>query len=190
MNITTRPFSTEEAVLLILRSKTPWKEIFFLALYTGLRISDLLKLPWNPCPDSIVVEEQKTKKMKPILFTDLAKGYWNSLYSYGEKRTFLYPFSDASTYRKSVQNHCKKIGIDPYRVAFHSLRKSHAVIAYREGGLLQAKSTMNHSSIRVTEKYIETALKFDCGKVYGLNPLKRVNSILTRLTPRNIVPFA
>jgi hypothetical protein len=61
MNITTRPFSTEEAVLLILRSKTTLERNFFLALYTGLRISDLLKLPWNPCPDSIVVEEQKLK---------------------------------------------------------------------------------------------------------------------------------
>jgi len=166
MNITTRPLTTEEAVLLILKSKTPWKEIFFLALYTGLRISDLCKLPYNECPDSIVIEETKTKKLKPIMFTELAQGYWNSLYRYGEKRVFLFPFQDPSTYRKSVQNHCKKIGIDTYRIAFHSFRKTHAVIAFRDGGLLEAKATMNHSSIRVTEKYIETALKFDCGKVY------------------------
>jgi hypothetical protein len=37
---------------------------------------------------------------------------------------------------------------------------------------------MNHSSIKVTEKYIETALKFDAGKVYdhifieGMKPLQ------------------
>lgn len=166
MNITTRPLSTEEVVMLIVKSRSPWKEIFFLALYTGLRISDLLDLPYEDCPDMLVISEKKTGKTKPIDFTDLAKGYWNSLYKYGKPREFLFPYRDPSSYRKSIQSHCKKLGIDTYRIAFHSLRKSHAVIAYREGGLLQAKSTMNHSSIRVTEKYIETALKFDCGKVY------------------------
>lgn len=166
MNITTRPLSTDEVVILVSKSKAPWKHIYFLALYTGLRISDLILLPWTPSPILFPVIETKTKKPKSFIWTDLAASHWGQLYAFGHPRDFLFPFQDVSTYRKRVQTDCVRFSVNPYRVAFHSFRKSHAVIAFRDGGLLQAKSTMNHSSISVTEKYIESALKLDNGMAY------------------------
>lgn len=166
MNITTRPLTTDESVILIGRSAQPWKSIYFIALYSGLRISDLIRLPYHLEPVSEPVIEKKTGKPKSIIWTDLATNYWTELFYYGNPREFLFPFSDTSTYRKRIQCDCIRYKINPYRIAFHSLRKAHAVIAYRDGGLLQAKSTMNHSSVAITERYIESALKFDNGLAY------------------------
>lgn len=166
MNITTRPLSTDEVVILVSKSPGPWKQIYFLAVYTGLRISDLMALPWQPDPVTDPVIEKKTKKPKSFIWTDLSIGHWKALYAQGSPREFLLPFQDPSTYRKRVQADCVRYNLNPFRVAFHSFRKSHAVIAYRDGGLLQAKSTMNHSSLSITERYIESALKFDNGLSY------------------------
>lgn len=165
MNITTRPFTNDEITALILKSNTPWKEIYFLAFYTGLRISDLMSLPWQPWPISYPIYEQKSKKTKLINFTELSRQYWNSLYNYGNKREYLFPFRDPSAYRKAIQRDCIRFDIDPYRIAFHSIRKTHAVLTYKHGGLLAANATLNHSNIKITQKYIENALRFDCGLI-------------------------
>jgi integrase len=166
MNITTRPLLTDELVSLIFGVQQPWKSIYFLAAYTGLRVSDLMDLPWQAQPPLAPVLEHKTNKRKFLAWTTLALGYWSALYEFGEPRTYLCPPRDPSTYRKAIQRDCAALGIPTSRVAFHSLRKTHAVIAFNEGGLLHAKSTMNHSSLATTEKYIETALRFDTGRAF------------------------
>lgn len=166
MNITTRPLLTDELIQLVLGTPTPWKEIFFLAAYTGLRVSDQLELPWQIDPPTWPIIEHKTGKKKYLAFTDMAIGYWRSLYNFGDPRRFLYPARDVSTYRKALKARCIALGIPEQRIAFHSFRKTHALITYRENGLLAAKSTMNHSSLAVTEKYIEAALRFDTGRAF------------------------
>lgn len=166
MNVTTRPLQVEEIVALVVKSRTPWKQIYFLSVYSGLRISDLMSLPWQPQPPSRAIREKKTRKLKFISWSQLACDHWGKLYEFGQPRKFLFPYQEPSTYRKHLQRSCILLGIDTYRIAFHSLRKSHAVINYRDGGLLAAKSAMNHSSVLVTERYIETALRFDNGKPF------------------------
>jgi integrase len=166
MNITTRPLSTNELVMLVSKTPTPWKQIYFLAAYSGLRISDLLQLPWSSCPPYSNIVEIKTHKFKKVIWSDLAQAHWNALFNFGLPRKPLFPYYDPSTFRKAIQSDCKRLGIDTFRVAFHSLRKTHAVIAYKEGGILQAKVAMNHSKLSTTETYIENALKMDTYSTY------------------------
>ena len=166
MNITTRPLSSEEILILIEKNRQPWKSIYFLALYTGLRISDLMCLPWQNEPPVRSIVEKKTHKAKLIIWSELATKYWEHLYEFGEQRLFLYPFNDVSSYRKHLQTDCERFKIDRKAVSFHSFRKSHAVITYKKGGMLAAKLTMNHSSLDTTSRYIETALRFDQMTIY------------------------
>lgn len=160
MNITTRPLSNDELRLLLMRSRSPWKQIYYIAVYTGLRISDLIRLPWTPEPDYRPIIEMKTKKPKLIMWTDSARGIWLNLYSYGKPRKYLFPLGDISSYRKHLQRDCILLGIDGYRISFHSLRKTHATIIFKNFGIIQAKKSLNHSDMRTTESYLDTALSF------------------------------
>lgn len=165
-NITTRPLSNDEIVKLVARTKQPWKSVYFIAVFTGLRISDLVRLPWTPEPPTYGIPEKKTKKTKLITWTDVGLSYWAALYAWGRPRRFLFPSQDFSTYRKHIQADCRKLSITSQRVAFHSLRKSHAVIAYRGGGITAARIAMNHSSERTTVAYVEKALSVDLYSSY------------------------
>lgn len=161
MNIVTRPLSSDEIVRLVTHARQPWKSIFFLSGYTGLRISDLIMLPWIPRPTMGQIIERKTQKPRELIWSDLASAYWHDLYCFGSPRKYLFPARDISTYRKALISHCNKLNISTYRIAFHSFRKTHAILAYRENGILAAKAAMNHSSIIQTEKYVTEALKLD-----------------------------
>ncbi len=165
-NIITRPLSTAELMQLVLGVNQPWKSIYFIAAYTGIRISDLLDFPWTELPGSRPICEHKTGKKKFLFWSVQARAYWSALYSWGSPRDFLFPYRDPSTYRKSIQADCTSLGISPDRIAFHSLRKTHAVIAFHTGGIWMAKTTMNHSHVSTTERYIETALEFDTGQAF------------------------
>lgn len=160
-NITTRPLSSKEIALLINNSKQPWKSIFFLAAFYGIRISDLIKLPYQEHQPDHPIFEQKTGKAMILPNSPLCACHWRYLYNYGSPRKTLFPFQDISTYRKALVSHAKRFGISTERLAFHSLRKSHAVIAYRTGGIIAAKSAMNHSSVATTERYVSEALKLE-----------------------------
>lgn len=166
MNITTRPLSGDEIVQLVSKSKQPWKSIFFISGYTGLRISDLLRLPWTEKPTITEIREKKTGKAKRLFWSDLAEGYWESLYNYGQPRKFLFPPRDPSTYRKALRAHATRLGISTSRLAFHSFRKANAVIAYRQGGAIAAKNAMNHSSLDQTERYIAEALRLEANQAF------------------------
>ncbi len=165
MNITTRPLSSDECVQLITHAAPPWKQQYFIAVFTGLRISDLLSLSWFPYPPEKVLEI-KTGKIKEIVWSDLALAHWETLYNFGSPREKLFIQRDSSSYRKRIQSDCAKLLIPHKHVAFHSLRKSHAVIAYRQGGVLAAKQAMNHTSLATTESYIQRALAFDSAMQY------------------------
>lgn len=165
-NIVTRPLSNDEILTLTMKSRQPWKSIYFLAVYTGLRISDLVRIPYVDRPNSNYFFEKKTRKTKRIEWSEVALSYWKALYHWGLPRKKLFPFSEISTYRKHIQRDCSRLSISSGRVAFHSLRKSHAVIAYRSGGIAAAKIAMNHSSERTTTAYIERALQCDVYSAY------------------------
>lgn len=160
-NITTRPLSSKEIATLINKSKQPWKSIFFLSAFYGIRISDLMKLPFQEHQPDHPIYEQKTGKSIILPNSPLCVCHWRNLYKYGNTRAYLFPFSDISTYRKALVSHAKRFGISTERLAFHSLRKSHAVIAYRTGGIVAAKTAMNHSSVSTTERYVSEALKLE-----------------------------
>ena len=160
-NITTRPLTTNELVALVTNSKPPWKHIFFLSAYLGLRISDLLTLPWTETPPEGPVFERKTKKYRSILWSELSTHHWKALWACGQPRDYLFQFRDPSTYRKRLQAEAKRLGFSTPRISYHSLRKTHAVIAYRRGGMLAAKASMNHSSLNTTERYVSEALRLE-----------------------------
>ena len=47
MNIKTRPFTQDEFQKLLWVAPDPWRSIFQIAYLTGLRISDLLEIPYS-----------------------------------------------------------------------------------------------------------------------------------------------
>jgi len=161
MNVTTRPFTPDELKLLLMRSRLPWKAIYYIAVYSGLRISDLIRLPWSADPPLHSIVEKKTGKSKVIFWSDPARSLWFHLYKYGRPRSFLFPGKDPSTYRKHLQLDCARFNISLHAISFHSFRKTHATILFRNHGILVAQKSLNHSSLSTTSSYVENALIYE-----------------------------
>jgi len=154
MNIKTRPFLPSEFQALIFATPNPWKSIYLLAYCTGLRVSDLLQLKNEPCPDLLAIHEQKTKRKNVIVVTPQIRDAWDSLHRSNDGQ-YLIKFRDPSTFRKSLVRHCKKCGISTVRVAFHSIRKTTATSLYLSLGFVAASHFLNHSKLQTTLNYIE-----------------------------------
>lgn len=157
MNIKTRPFTTGELQALLLHSNEPWRSIFHLAYATGLRISDLLQIPFNPDHDSIIVVEKKTGTARQIRITPSIAYDIRTIQNHGPLRVrrYLFPCRDVSSYRKAIVRYAALAKIDLDRIAFHSLRKTCATHISENIGIIAANQFLAHKSLNTTMRYIE-----------------------------------
>lgn len=154
MNIKTRPLTQAEFQVLIWNCTPYWKAVYLLAYSTGLRISDLLQLPNDPCPANIILCEKKTRRLNTIKVNNIIRDSWEQLRLNNNTKHLLVK-RDVSTYRKSLVKHCKLAGIDTHRIAFHSLRKTTATTIYNSLGFVAASQYLNHAKPSTTMNYIE-----------------------------------
>lgn len=157
MNIKTRPFTVGELQALLLHSPEPWRSIFHLAYATGLRISDLLQIPYSTGHSSISVVEKKTGIERQIRITPSIAYDIQTIQNHGTLRVrkYLLPCRDVSSYRKAIVRYAALAKIDLDRIAFHSLRKTCATHISENIGVIAANQFLAHKSLNTTMRYIE-----------------------------------
>jgi integrase len=168
-------WTTAMKLLAILRESDELAEsrlMFALGFYTGLRISDILRLQWQDLQSLILeIEEQKTKKTRTI---DLNR---KLLAIVQEVRVIIQPIDDNQFIFKGkrgpnknkaltvvgANNRIKQIferfDIVTQNPSSHTLRKTFALRVYEtnqrsEDALILLSEMFNHSNISITRKYI------------------------------------
>lgn len=134
-----------------------------LAVYTGQRRSDLVKIQWSDYDGrTIYVKQKKTGKelhipVHPILkdhIDRLLLGKHDQLHAGTILRTVTGERWQADYLRKAVLAHCRKIGLEGRTI--HGLRKTTASILAEMGcNVLQIMAITGHSSVKEVMRYIE-----------------------------------
>lgn len=141
--------------------KRKYAVLFTLGIYSGLRISDLLKLKVKDvfCKNTITMREQKTGKYKlfPLknelqtLLNDFCAGCGLDEWLFTGKRKRKL---DRSQVYRFLNQACAELGIS-VNVGTHTMRKTfgyHHYKQFHDIGLLQ--TIFNHYSPNVTRRYI------------------------------------
>lgn len=168
-------WTTAMKLLAIMREADELAEsrlLMALGFYTGLRISDMLKLRWRDFENPILkIEEQKTKKYRQI---DLNK---KLLVIVREVRAILQPL-DANQFifkgkrgpnknkaltvvgaNNRIKQIFERFDIQTQNPSSHTLRKTFALRVYEtnqrsEDALILLSEMFNHANISITRKYI------------------------------------
>jgi site-specific recombinase, phage integrase family len=136
--------------------------LFCLGLYTGLRISDILKLQVKHVKDkdSIRIKEKKTNKSRVIKINKFLKkeldiyidGKEEYEYLIANSKTGIDPISRQHAY-KIIRDTCNGFGIE--NVGTHSLRKTFGYNYYNKTkNIAVLQNIFNHSEPSITLRYI------------------------------------
>lgn len=136
--------------------------LFCLGLYTGLRISDILRLQVKHVKDrdTIRIREKKTNKNKVIKINkflrkelnDYIEGKEEYEYLIANSKDGINPITRQHAYN-IVKDTCEKFGI--YNVGTHSLRKTFGYNYYNKTkNIAVLQNIFNHSEPSVTLRYI------------------------------------
>lgn len=152
-----------EAIKLIDASKDNFYVCLFirLALLTGCRTGELLKLTWDRVKfDSryilLTKEHTKTKRRRFVALSDDALAILSQHYNNRESDTFVFFNSRSGTYIKSLKkgfrNACDRAGITDFRA--HDLRHTFASWLVQSGvALYTVRDLLGHTCITTTERY-------------------------------------
>lgn len=136
--------------------------IFMFGIYTGLRISDILKLRVRDIKDkdNIFIREKKTNKekrfpineeLKPIL-EDYIKDMKDFEHLFKSRKGINKPVSRECAYR-ILRDAAKAFGIDC--IGTHTLRKTFGYHLYQQThDIVAIQQILNHSSPAITLRYI------------------------------------
>src|SRR5690554_5075944 len=132
--------------------------LFIIGINTNLRISDILPLTREDFDgDHIRVKEKKTGKYRLIRINDsirkaIAELAPDSGYLFPSRKGGK-PISTTQAYRRLTEA-AERAGL-PYNFGTHSMRKTWALHAYKNGqDLATIQKALNHSSQRETLRYI------------------------------------
>lgn len=140
--------------------------------YLGLRASDLLNLKWKDVygKDELLLEEQKTKKIRQMTINPFLKEVFESAFEKINKgpgnALERYLFENRNRGRLSIQyvNRNLHAIFEKYKVnvkngSTHTLRKTFGKRVWEMDGkseraLIYLSQIFNHSSVHITRKYI------------------------------------
>lgn len=128
------------------------------AINTGLRIGDILKLRFEDFNGSeLILIEGKTKKRRIIALNDRLKESFNRFNGTG----FIFVSQKGTVYARQSINRMLKKHFDSksINVSSHSLRKSFGRRVYEnnnesEKALMKLSELFNHSTLAITRKYL------------------------------------
>jgi integrase len=164
--MTTKPIEKSKVTEMkkVLKKQSTRNYILFLfGLYTGYRISDILKLKVKDVRNQeyIRTKEIKTKKNREVILNDNFVKELNVYIENMNDESFLFPSRTGKGTKaisrvmawSIIKDAAKQCGMD-HGVSPHSLRKSIARSIYDRYDLAIAMEFLNHSSERMTLKYL------------------------------------
>jgi len=142
----------------LIRSNEVLGLYIMVAINTGLRIGDILKLRFEDFNGSeLVLIEGKTNKRRIIALNDRLKESLNRFSGTG----FIFVSQKGTVYARQSINRMLKKHFDSksINVSSHSLRKSFGRRVYEnnnesEKALMKLSELFNHSSLSITRKYL------------------------------------
>jgi integrase len=166
-------FATQTARDLLQNKKTEVIGTYIaIAVYTGLRFSDLIKLDWNIFQkENLILKEQKTNKVRIVTFSknllDIIKPIQksNGLIFVSQKGT-PYEIQSLNRILKSIF----KNQLQSKNISTHTMRKTYGRQVWEinnrsEAGLIALMDLFNHSSMAVTKTYLGITAE-DRAKIY------------------------
>lgn len=136
--------------------------MFMLGIYSGLRISDILRLRVRDVKDKdyIYLREKKTGKEKRFIINDELKGM---LKEYTEKKNdYEYMFLSPEGNNRPISRQqaynvlneaAEHFGLDA--IGTHTLRKTWGYHTYQQTkDIVAIQEILNHSDISITKRYI------------------------------------
>ena len=129
-----------------------------LHIYTGLRWNNIHNLTWSQIDSDFIRLPASSMKSKRPLNLPICKNLNEILSEYRKYATYDKVFKRQSypTILKYFREDCRRAGImSPNELGLHSLRHTYATKLYHSGvPLLTISRLLDHSSVRVTEKYL------------------------------------
>lgn len=136
--------------------------MFYFGIYTGLRISDILKFRVRDClKKNYSIREQKTGKQKiydwnPYLYRELKQYCENKdpdEYLFKSRKGNNQPITRERAYR-IIKDACNKCKV--YNAGTHTLRKTFGYFLYMQSknNIAMLMEILNHSSETITLRYI------------------------------------
>lgn len=151
-----REYLTLDEIQKMFEMKTQFQDVknmFLFACFTGLRISDIIKLTWqNIQNDTISIIQKKTKE--PLIFplTEPAKQILSLL---DKSNSIIFANIDKNNFNYYLQRIIKSAQIDK-KVTIHTARHSFAVNYLSLGGdIFVLKELLGHSLLTTTLIYSE-----------------------------------
>jgi integrase len=151
-------WSPEEVQLFLDTAPRFVEAVMMLALYTGQRRSDLVKMDWDHYQDrTLYVKQQKTGKELHIPVHPNLEDYLKYLkrVQWGDRKPILTNFYGApwqpDSMRVAVKNHCKKIGLGEKML--HGVRKTTASILAEIGCTPHQIASITGHSLKEVARY-------------------------------------
>ena len=146
----------DEAERLLKYSGEKLKPIIMIALNTGMRRGEILKLRWNDIDFDmcfINLKETKNNRIRKIPMNRLVEDALKGIKREGE---FVFPNpktgKQLTTVRKAFKTACEKAGLDELR--FHDLRHTAATWMITAGiDIVTVSEILGHSDIKMTMRY-------------------------------------
>ena len=133
------------------------------SIYTGLRISDVLRLKWSDLmKEDLVIKEKKTKKLRTIKINSTIHSVLSKFNLNGED-DFIFKSQKGSVFSiQQINRVLKEIFRTESKhlnISSHSLRKSFGRRVYEnnnesEKSLVYLSELFNHTSLSITRKYL------------------------------------
>jgi integrase len=155
-------FASQTARYLITEPKTQVIGAYIaIAIYTGLRFSDLIKLDWSAFQkDSITINEQKTGKKRIITFSN---HLLDILEPIQKNKGLIFVSQKGTPYEiQSINRILKtifKLQLSTKNISTHTMRKTYGRRVWEmnnrsEAGLIALMDLFNHSSLGITKAYL------------------------------------
>ena len=164
LKVTLKPFPNQLHVL----------NLYIFSCHCGLRFSDTLNLKWSNIDwerNIIRVEQIKTKTIVQTPLLPHARGTLLA-YSRGQKldtNDKIFPQLKEPTVNKNLKKFAKMAGIDKH-ITFHCGRHTFGTLLVQNGiDIYKISKYMGHSSVKMTERYLQYNLDLDEEEIKQLN---------------------
>jgi integrase len=161
-SIRRRVLSEDEEVRLVATAPLYLKYMLIVALHTGMRKGEVLKLKWenvNLEKQEIIIVETKDDEDRVVPINALLFNLLLTLKSQDGKSKYVFINPQTGKHyvdiKRAFTSSCEAAGIEDFH--FHDIRHTHASRLVRNGtDLNTVKELLGHSSITTTQRYLHS----------------------------------